>query len=287
MDLTSYLKDYGIELSGALPLSCCHLRKPYLLKREGLDLSDPSALFVCLFAVPYLTREADRSDRNLSAYAVPRDYHLFFSQLYEELLPRLRKDFRGHRFAAFVDHSPIDEISAAVDAGLGVRGKNHLLLTNRYSSYVFLGEIITTLPLRPTPTPLSPDQRVCHDCGACQNACPMTKGGGICRSALTQKKGTLSEEEYAFLSRFPSVWGCDVCQEVCPYTTSARMRGTIYTDIPFFKEQPIAHLTLSALDSMSDDTFAARAYAWRGRDTIRRNLLMRQAFDKKEEDPIC
>lgn len=284
MTLLPYLQSFGIDLVGALSLGDCILRKPYLLSREGFDLSAPDRLFVQIFAVPYLSPAAEHPSRNLSAYATVRDYHVFFARLYDELLPRLRADFPQHKFAAFVDHSPIDEIEAATSAGLGVRGKNHLLLTNRYSSYIFLGEIITTLPLTPTPSPLPPEARVCHGCDACTKACPMRSEGGECRSALTQKKGALSTEERELLQKFNSVWGCDVCQEVCPYTTSARSRGTIYTSIPFFREQTLAHLTLSALDGMDDETFRTRAYAWRGREVIRRNLLLKADNDSTKED---
>lgn len=288
MTLLAYLRSFGIDIAGALSLNDCTVRKPHLLTREGLDISSPDQLFVQIFAVPYLSPEADVAGRNLSAYAAGRDYHLFFSLLYEELLPRLQSDFPEHTFAAFVDHSPIDEIEAAVKAGLGVRGKNHLLLTNRYSSYVFLGEIITTLPLTPTPTPLPPDERVCHGCDACIKACPMQTEGGECRSALTQKKGELSFEEREQLLRFDSVWGCDICQDVCPYTTSARQRGTIYTNVPFFREQALPRLTLPLLDGMDEETFGTRAYAWRGRKTIRRNLLLQQEkTSRKEDDTSC
>ncbi len=287
MTLAPYLQKFGIDLAGALPLDACILRKPYLLTRQGLDVSAPDKLFVQIFAVPYLSPDADHPSRNLSAYATGRDYHLFFARLYEELLPQLRGDFPEHSFVAFVDHSPIDEIEAAVSAGLGVRGKNHLLLTNRYSSYIFLGEIITTLPLTPTPSALPVEARVCHGCDACIEACPMNKQGGECRSALTQKKGELTGEEREMLLHFDSVWGCDICQEVCPYTSSARQRGTIYTQIPFFREQTLAHLTLSALDAMDDEAFGARAYAWRGREVIRRNLRMQQQKHTKEDSTPC
>jgi epoxyqueuosine reductase QueG len=282
MDLSSYLMPYGIELTSVLSLDVCTVRKPYLLTRAGFELEQSDALFVQLFAVPYLTPAADDPTRNLSAYAVSEDYHLFFNQLYDELLPRLRADFPDHRFAGFVDHSPIDEISAAVDAGLGVRGLNHLLLTNRYSSYVFLGEIITDLPLTPTPTVLPPKARTCHACGACLTKCPMQGEGGECRSALTQKKGALNEQERDALLRLDSVWGCDICQEVCPYTAHAKNNGTIYTPIPFFYHAAIPHLTVDILDSMSDEDFARRAYAWRSREVIRRNLMLKRS--QRQED---
>ena len=276
------LAKHGIFAMAPLPLSDCDVRKPYLLSRAGFEIKKESALFVQIFAVPYLTPAADDPTRNLSAYAVSEDYHLFFDQLYDELLPRLRADFPDHRFAGFVDHSPIDEISAAVDAGLGVRGLNHLLLTNRYSSYVFLGEIFTDLPLMPTPTVLPPENRQCHACGACLSACPMQLEGGECRSALTQKKGELDDQEGDALLRFDSVWGCDICQEVCPYTAHAKNSGTIYTAIPFFHRAAIPHLTVDILDSMSDEAFARRAYAWRGREVIRRNLMLKQS--QRQED---
>jgi epoxyqueuosine reductase len=282
MELSHYFHNFGIELTGALPLHTCHVRKPHLLRRAGF-VSDE--LFVQIFAVPYLTPAADAADRNLSAYAVSEDYHIFFSQLFDNLLPRLRADFPTHHFAGFVDHSPIDEISAAVDAGLGVRGRHHLLLTNRYSSYVFLGEIITDLPLTPTLSSLPPDARVCHGCNKCQAVCPMQTAGGECRSALTQKKGELTEQEIAALCALGSVWGCDICQEVCPYTAHARNNGTIYTPVAFFHRATISHLTLEALDAMDDACFARRAYAWRGRQTIRRNLLLdkEHAINCKED----
>lgn len=284
MDLQEYLKPYGIALSGVLPLSACLVRKPYLLTRAGFAPDQASDLFVQIFAVPYLTPASDDASRNLSAYAVSEDYHLFMHTLFDDLLPRLRADHPSHRFAGFADHSPIDEISAAVDAGLGVRGRNHLLLTERHSSYVFLGEIVTDLPLTPTPSVLPPESRVCHNCGACLAACPMTQKGGECRSALTQKKGELSPEERDMLTRFGSVWGCDVCQQVCPYTSHARNRGTLYTPIPFFYQATVPHLTLEILDHMSDEAFFRRAFAWRGREVIRRNLYLKQSDTKRKEN---
>ena len=284
MDLHAYLAPHGIELMGVLPLSACAIRRPYLIERAGFDMSEVSQLFVQIFAIPYLTPAADTPDRNLSAYAVCEDYHVFVRELGEALIPSLQADFPDHRFALFADHSPIDEIEAAIAAGLGVRGKNHLLLTERYSSYVFLAELITDLALTPTPSPLPPELRVCHGCGRCTKACPMTAMGGECRSALTQKKSPLTKQEQDTLVNFPSIWGCDICQEACPYTAHARARGTIFSSIPFFNQNTLTHLTVEQLDGMSEADFARRAYAWRGRDTIRRNLEWREhsLFERKE-----
>ena len=278
--LSEYFLQRGIRLFAPIPLSACRVTRSYLLERAEIAPTDGTAV---MLAIPYFTKAAASPERNLSAYAVPRDYHLFFRDLFDDLLPRLRAEFPEDRFAGFADHSPIDERDAAARAGLGIIGQNGMLITEPYSSYVFLGELITTqnIPCQPQ------NIRVCEGCGICQRACPMTEIGN-CLSALTQKKGELTEQEAAAIRRYGSVWGCDICGEVCPHTRRALESGTVYSEIPFFEQETITRLTLAKLDGMSDEAFATRAFAWRGRKTIRRNLCL---FDidagKKREEPEC
>jgi epoxyqueuosine reductase QueG len=93
-----------------------------------------------------------------------------------------------------------------------------------------------------------------------------------CHSALTQKKGTLTPEEIAALRAHGSAWGCDLCQLACPVTKKARENGTLYTAIPFFTESAHTPLTAKEIEEMPDEEFAARAYSWRGKPTVLRNL---------------
>lgn len=278
--MLKFLSDYfcarGIRLHSPVPLSACTVGRRYLLDRAGIDPASGTAV---LLAVPYFTHAAADPARNLSAYAVPRDYHLFFRELFDDLLPLLRERFPEHRFAGFADHSPIDERDAAAQAGLGIIGQNGMLITKPYSSYVFLGELITSAALPAEVQPIG----FCEGCGACRRACPMGEIG-TCLSALTQKKGALTDAETAEIRRYGSVWGCDICGEVCPHTRRALREGTIYTEIPFFEEQTITHLTREQLDGMSDAEFASRAFAWRGRDTIRRNLCLSETPGEQEEE---
>lgn len=271
--LSEILQKNHIDCFAALPLSACRVTKPYLLERAGI--TSGSAV---ILAVPYFTPACASPERNLSAYAVGYNYHAFFDALFEELLPLLKERYPEHRFAGFADHSPIAEIEAASRAGLGVIGKNGLLLTERYSSYVFLGELLTDAPLPYTLV----EPRFCESCGLCQKICPMEKIG-TCLSALTQKKGELDEAEIAALRRYGSCWGCDLCQEVCPHTVRAIQSGSIYTPIPYFHENNIPRLSLAILDAMEEDEFQKRAYSWRKRETIRRNLLLLQEKDEKGE----
>lgn len=271
--LSEILQKNHIDCFAALPLSACRVTKPYLLERAGI--TSGSAV---ILAVPYFTPACASPERNLSAYAVGYNYHAFFDALFEELLPLLKERYPEHRFAGFADHSPIAEIEAASRAGLGVIGKNGLLLTERYSSYVFLGELLTDAPLPYTLV----EPRFCESCGLCQKICPMEKIG-TCLSALTQKKGELDEAEIVALRRYGSCWGCDLCQEVCPHTVRAIQSKSIYTPIPYFHENNIPRLSLAILDAMEEDEFQKRAYSWRKRETIRRNLLLLQEKDEKGE----
>ena len=269
--LLNFLQKKNIDLVGVLPLSACSITRPYLLERAKIQNGT-----VFVLAVPYYTHACEDTKRCISTYAVSRDYHLFFKELYDELLPYLREKFPNNHFVGFADHSPISELHAAVHAGLGVIGKNGLLLTQKYGSYVFLGEIITDLkiPCR------AHEVNFCEDCGACENACPTAVAEkNLCLSALSQKKGELTKEEQDILLATNTVWGCDRCQECCPYNLRAKKAGTIWSPIPFFSENALAAPTAENIENMSDTDFSARAYSWRGRETILRNLRICEKGD--------
>ena len=236
-----------------------------------------------MLAVPYFSAACQKSDRNLSCYAIPRDYHLFFKDLFDRLIPLLEERYPNHRFAGFADHSPIAEVDAAAKAGLGVIGMNRLLITEPYSSFVFLGSLITDAKI---PCEIHEVKR-CEGCGLCRAACP-AKDGSECLSAITQKKGTLTDGEEAALLQGRSAWGCDLCQTVCPHTKKALREKTIHSPIPYFREETVSSLTLEALSKMTDTAFSNRAYSWRGRAVIQRNLTLLEAhIHKKQGDEPC
>ena len=259
------LREEGIFLCGVLPLSQCNITKQYLLSSCGI--SDGSAV---LFAIPYFSNDSLKEERNISAYAVCRDYHAYVSSLRERLTDKLSKLFPKNRFALFTDHSPIDERDAAARCGIGFFGKNGLLITKEYSSYFFIAELITDASLSADP----PASDKCLSCNLCISACPMRAHGCDCLSAITQKKGKLSDNETAIIKEHGSCWGCDICQEVCPYTKAATKEGTIFSPIPYFNEENIPRLTSSVVEGMSDEEFSSRAFSWRGKETILRNLKL-------------
>ena len=249
----------GVVYAEAIPFN----ETKVLLQRKIDQLSFvPQSVIV--FAIPYYAGEF--SERNISRYAVAKDYHLFFRAFSDEVKSELQKLYPEADFVAFADNSPIDEREAAAKAGLGILGMNSLLITEKYSSYVFLGEFLTSIPYHEIGTLSSFTVHECEKCGLCVASCPKKE---TCLSALTQKKGELTKEEEDQIVSLGSVWGCDICQEVCPHSQKAEI-----TPISYFKEDLISHLTAETVETMSEKDFSRRAYSWRGKKTVFRNLLL-------------
>lgn len=229
---------------------------------------------VIVFLVPYYAGETV----NVSRYAASLDYHIIIRELTDRLIVSLKKLYPEASFCGFGDHSPIAEQHAALISGLGILGDNGLLINERYGSYVFIGDIITDVPPEALgalkPKPISR----CTGCGACKGTCPtgILRGEGEnCLSAITQRRGELSEGEKQLIKECGTVWGCDVCQSVCPYNRKAEK-----TPIGIFHTDRISYLTREGLDAMSDAEFSRRAFAWRGREVLERNL---EIAENKEE----
>lgn len=161
----------------------------------------------------------------ISRYARGRDYHKVIHKMTGELILRIQRDIDKDAtirerpvFKHWVDYGPMLERAYAVKAGLGFIGKNTNLITRRYGSWVFLGEIVTSLALGAAEI----DPGGCGNCRECIDACPTGAIGeeGMldsrkCLSYLTiEHRGRISEEQARRMGK--QVFGCDICQEVCP-----------------------------------------------------------------------
>lgn len=268
------LSEEGITEWAILPASAVRILRPELLLREG-PLAPRSLL---LFLVPYYAGEVE----NLSLYAAPRDYHRYMRDLTARLLSAVSAAYPSATLRGFADHSPIDERYAAATAGLGVLGDNGLLINPRYGSFVFIGALFSDIPpdaeAEGAPRPLA----FCEHCGACRRACPThaLSGEGECLSELTQRKGELAPETVALMKAHRTVWGCDLCQTACPHNRRAIAAG-VTTPIGYFHAGRITRLDSRLLAAMPRSEFEQRAFSWRGRRTIERNLA---AYEEKNGD---
>lgn len=257
------LKELGAAEVGIVPYEECEIINPGLEKRLGFV---PKSVIIGI--VPYYTRFCD-APRSISAYALAYDYHKVLSKICTDSIDKFKAEFPDAHFAGFADHSPINEKLAAAKVGLGIIGDHSLLITESFSSFVFLFDIITDLEFN---APVI-DIKHCEHCGACKKACPSNiDDKKTCISAITQRKGELTEEEIDTIRNTGYVWGCDICQLACPHTSKAKNSGTIYTDSVWFNSNIIP---FPNEDTVNDDgDFSMRAYSWRGKQIILRNISL-------------
>ncbi|VBB06783.1 epoxyqueuosine reductase queg [Lucifera butyrica] len=227
------------------------------------------SVIVCLF--PYYT--GDIAGANLPRYAYGRDYHNLVRKKLEQIGAFLTDRIPGFIYQAFVDTGPLADRYLAYLAGLGFYGLNSHIITDRYGSYVVIGYLLNNYPFSPD----QPQERVCRQCGRCIRACPGQVILGNyridprgCRSYLTQKKGELTEEERRILQRTNLLFGCDVCQEVCPHNQEIEL-----TSLPEFRQDLFGCLNGGELDRFSNrefkEKYGDRAFSWRGKGILLRN----------------
>ena len=261
MSLKEIFEEEKIEYFGTVPYAS--LREINQRARGRIHFEPRS---VTVFLLPYYVSEGE----NISKYATSLDYHIAVKDFTDRIIAKLSKLFPKGNFVGFGDSSPIDERYAAAGAGLGVIGDNGLLINEKYGSFVFLCEIISDLDYEALGGAKVGEVGGCAHCGKCKSACPtgiLRSEGDSCLSEITQRKGELSEEELALMREYNTVWGCDICQNVCPYNKNPKA-----TPIEFFRKDRITRLTKEVLESMSEPEFKTRAFSWRGRGVLERNL---------------
>lgn len=212
---------------------------------------------------PYRTDTAG----NLSIYTRGFDYHIIVKKMLTELISPFTDNFE-----IFVDIGPSDNIAVAKKCGLGIVGKNNLLINENLGSFFFIGYVLCDLDI----TPSVEKEGTCFSCNACIKACPggaLTENGFIienCASHISQKKGDLTDSEINILKKSGLIFGCDICQSVCP------MNKNKATALPQFCDSIIESLTESDLDSLSERSFKEkygdRAFSWRGKKVLLRNI---------------
>lgn len=261
--IINIFKKLGVAEVGTVPYGECEIINQNLAKRLPFE---PQSVIIGI--VPYYTHFCDMP-HTVSAYALAHDYHKLLHGICKDAVERLKELYPASHFEGFADHSPINEKIAAAKAGLGIIGDHSLLITKLYSSFVFLFEIITDLKLNNTVHNIE----YCEHCGACKKACPADiNDKKTCLSAITQKKGELSMYEAELIKQCGYVWGCDICQLICPHTKKAISQKTIYSDLPWFNVNIIASPSENTVADTND--FDMRAYSWRGKQTILRNIKL-------------
>ncbi|RHW31178.1 tRNA epoxyqueuosine(34) reductase QueG [Neobacillus notoginsengisoli] len=211
------------------------------------------------------------------------DYHHILRAKLAKLEEFILEKVPGARLKSMVDTGELADRAVAERAGIGWSGKNCSIITPEFGSYVYLGEMITSIPFEPD-TPLE-DQ--CGSCRKCLDACPtgaLVQGGQLnaqrCISFLTQTKDFIPEE---FREKIGNrIYGCDSCQTACPMNKGR--------DFHFHEEMEpdpeVAKPLLKPILSLSNREFKERfgkvAGSWRGKKPIQRNAIIALAHFKDD-----
>ncbi|WP_240376390.1 tRNA epoxyqueuosine(34) reductase QueG [Bacillus piscicola] len=203
------------------------------------------------------------------------DYHHVLRERLEQLEAFILEIAPQARCKSMVDTGELSDRAVAERAGIGWSGKNCAIITPEFGSYVYLGELITTLSL----TPDTPITEQCGSCNKCVDACPtdaLVQGGQLdsnkCIAYLTQTKDFLPEQ---FRKKIGNrLYGCDTCQTVCPEN-----KGMDFHHQTEFEPDPeIAKPKLLSLLSVSNrefkNTYGSLSGSWRGKKPIQRNAVI-------------
>jgi len=212
----------------------------------------------------------------IARYAFGEDYHDVIRTKLNELLATLRAEIGAIEGRGFVDSAPVLERAWAQRSGLGWIGKNGNLLTREAGSFFFIATLITDLALPPDP-PFATDH--CGTCTRCLDACPT---GAIVSPQLVDARKCISYLTIELKDDAPPagyehradgwMFGCDVCQEVCPWNRFAQPHS-----VPEFAPLPaVLHLSNGEWEALSEEAFreifrrsAIKRSKWKG---VQRNL---------------
>ncbi len=183
----------------------------------------------------YFTREKQHDDQAplISKYAYGKDYHRIMKTKLQSLYAFIKADIGAHSGRVFVDSAPVLERAWGRLAGLGWIGKHSLLLNRKHGSWFFIGVIITDMELEPD----SPTNDYCGDCTRCLDACPTnailpgkTIDASRCISYLTIESREDSLPEVFRSNMQNRAFGCDICQDVCPWSNNAHPHSEPWLD---------------------------------------------------------
>ncbi|WP_019393996.1 tRNA epoxyqueuosine(34) reductase QueG [Priestia filamentosa] len=306
-EIIAYSKEIGIDKIGFASASAFQTLKnrlerhrelgyesgfeePDLEKRTNPELLLEEAKSIMAIAVAYPSKMKDaprgtKEDRRgiFCRASWGHDYHNVLRDRLNKLEAFITEKVPGARLKSMVDTGELSDRAVAERAGIGWSGKNCAIITPEFGSYVYLGEMITTLPFEPD----QPVEDGCGTCNKCIDVCPtgaLVQGGQLnsnrCIAFLTQTKGFLPDE---FRTKIGNrLYGCDTCQTVCPENKGKDFH--LHAELE--PDPEIAKPKLKPLLQMSNREFKEKyghvSGSWRGKKPIQRNAIIALAHFKDE-----
>lgn len=298
-NISAYAKTIGIDKIGYTTAEPFMELRERLIRSQELNYqsgfekgtveerTNPRALFpeaqsIISIAVAYPARMEDapkstKKDRRgvFCRASWGQDYHHVLRDRLQKLSDYIQSQADHFQGKIMVDTGELADKAVAERAGVGFSGKNTLLITPEFGSYVYLGELITNIPFIPD----DPLEDSCGDCTICIDVCPtgaIIQGGQLdsqrCIAFLTQVKDFVPEEYRTKIGN--RLYGCDTCQAVCPLN-----KGVNFDLHEEFKHDPeVTKPSLEPILTLSNrqfkEKFGHMAGSWRGKKPIQRNAII-------------
>lgn len=235
-------------------------------------------------AFPYFYGD-DSSNSGFSIYTRGTDYHYVVNSYLNQICDFIIES--GGKALPFVDSNTLPERYIAYLSGVGFVGKNNMIITEKYGSYVFLGEIITDLYIAPSFTYEERNFSYinnfdnCGDCELCYIECPTKainkykKNCNICMSYITQKKDI--EDKFIKIMN-GRIFGCDSCQTKCPKNNNVQFSNIDEFKVKEFMNNCKTEDLINITNGYFKDTYKTTSCGWRGKNTLIRNALIKASM---------
>lgn len=307
-DIIDYASSIGIDKIGFTSVSPFHELKNRLIRQQelgyasGFEESDiekrvhpkslseeANSIISIAIAYPSKMKNAPQSVKGARRGIFARaswgiDYHTVLREKLALLELYILSHIPDAKLRSMVDTGELSDRAVAERAGIGWSAKNCAIITPEFGSYVYLGEMITSVPFAPSEQ--MEDQ--CGDCRLCLDVCPtgaLIEGGQLnaqrCIAFITQTKTMVPDEFRAKIGN--RIYGCDTCQTVCPKNKG---KANLHQDA--FKPHPelVKPLLLPLLKMTNrtfKETYGHMSGAWRGKNPIQRNAIIALAHFKEKE----
>ena len=245
--------------------------------KPKLSLASAKTIISIAVAYPHKLKQQPQKTAYKRGKFTPNSWGLDYHYVLQDKLDRLAKGIEeltaDFEYKGMVDTGALVDTAVAQRAGIGFIGKNGLVISKEFGSYMFLGELITNLDIEPD----QPVDYGCGDCNRCVTACPTSCliGDGSmnakrCLSFQTQDKGVMDLE---FRKKIKTViYGCDICQICCPYNKG--LDNPLATEIDPDLSHPELLPFLELSNGQFKEKFGHVAGSWRGKNILQRNAIM-------------
>ena len=245
--------------------------------KPKLSLASAKTIISIAVAYPHKLKQQPQKTSYKRGKFTPNSWGLDYHYILQDKLDRLAKGIEeltaDFEYKGMVDTGALVDTAVAQRAGIGFIGKNGLVISKEFGSYMFLGELITNLDIEPD----QPVDYGCGDCNRCVTACPTSCliGDGSmnakrCLSFQTQDKGVMDLE---FRKKIKTViYGCDICQICCPYNKG--LDNPLATEIDPDLSHPELLPFLELSNGQFKEKFGHVAGSWRGKNILQRNAII-------------